>query len=108
MCVYGERNVRPKQMVLSAARATIGNEQIELLTDNKTVRLPGTAPGWSSPLQRWRSGAKRRTRMNCDGDSVAGGHAGDPKSQLMSVMIRHWGSVRFTEPSSELRSDFRP
>jgi len=31
-----------------------------------------------------------------------------PKSQLMSVTMRHWGSVRFTEPSSELRSDSRP
>src|SRR5260221_6973703 len=39
----------------------IGNEQIEPLTDNKTVRLPGAAPGWKSPLQRRRSGAKRRT-----------------------------------------------
>jgi hypothetical protein len=39
----------------------IGNEQIEPLTDNKTVRLPGAAPGWTSPLQRGRSGAKRRT-----------------------------------------------
>ena len=37
------------------------NEQIEPLTDNKTVRLPGAAPGWTSPLQRRRSGAKRRT-----------------------------------------------
>ena len=39
----------------------IGNEQIEPLTDNKTVRLPGAAPGWTSPLQWRRSGAKRRT-----------------------------------------------
>ncbi len=39
----------------------IGNEQIEPLTDNKTVRQSGTAPGWTSPLQRRRSGAKRRT-----------------------------------------------
>src|SRR6266851_6253118 len=39
----------------------IGNEQIESLTDNKAVRLPGAAPGWTSPLQRRRSGAKRRT-----------------------------------------------
>jgi hypothetical protein len=39
----------------------IGNEQIEPLTDNKTVRLPGAAPGWTSPLLRRRSGAKRRT-----------------------------------------------
>src|SRR6266404_2959901 len=37
------------------------NEQIEPLTDNKTVRLPGAAPGWRSPLQWRRSGAKRRT-----------------------------------------------
>jgi hypothetical protein len=41
----------------------IGNEQIEPLTDNKTVRLPGAAPGWTSPRKaRRRSGAKRRTR----------------------------------------------
>jgi hypothetical protein len=38
-----------------------GNEQIEPLTDNETVRLPGAAPGRTSPLQRRRSGAKRRT-----------------------------------------------
>ena len=37
------------------------NEQIEPLTDNKTVRLPGAAPGRTSPLLRRRSGAKRRT-----------------------------------------------
>jgi len=36
-------------------------EQIEPLTDNKTVRLPGAAPGWTSPLQRRWSGAKRGT-----------------------------------------------
>jgi hypothetical protein len=41
----------------------IANEQIEPLTDNKTVRLPGAAPGWTSPLRRRRSGAKRRTRV---------------------------------------------
>jgi hypothetical protein len=40
----------------------IGNEQIEPLTDNKTVRLPGAAPDWTSPLLRRRSGAKRRMR----------------------------------------------
>jgi len=28
----------------------IGNEQIEPLTDDKTVRQPGAAPGWTSPL----------------------------------------------------------
>jgi hypothetical protein len=28
----------------------IGNEQIEPLTDNETVRQPGAAPGWTSPL----------------------------------------------------------
>jgi hypothetical protein len=39
----------------------IGNEQIEHLMDNETVRLPGASPGWTSPLQRRRSGAKRRT-----------------------------------------------
>ncbi len=39
----------------------IGNEQIEPLTDNKMVRLPGAAPGRTSPRQRRRSGAKRRT-----------------------------------------------
>jgi hypothetical protein len=38
----------------------IGNGQIEPLTDNKTVRLPGAAPGWTPPLRRRRSGAKRR------------------------------------------------
>jgi len=27
---------------------------------------------------------------------------------LMSVMMRHWGSVRFTAPSLELPSDSRP
>jgi hypothetical protein len=38
------------------------NEQFEPPTDNKTVRQPGAAPGWTSPLQRRRSGAQRRTR----------------------------------------------
>jgi hypothetical protein len=47
-------------MSSSAARATRSDKQIEPLTDNKMVRLPGAAPGWTSPLQRRRSGAKRR------------------------------------------------
>jgi hypothetical protein len=48
-------------MSSSAARVTRSDKQIEPLTDNKTVRLPGAAPGWTSPLQRRRCGAKRRT-----------------------------------------------
>jgi len=46
---------------VSWLEALLRNVQIEPLTDNKTVRLPGAAPGWTSPLQRRRSGAKRRT-----------------------------------------------
>ena len=49
------------QKVLGGPGHEIGNEQIEPRTDNKTVRQPGAAPGWTSPLQRRRSGAKRRT-----------------------------------------------
>ena len=52
----------------------IGNEQIEPLTDNKTVRLPGAAPGWTLPLQR-RSGAKRSTSGAAESKSVRAHHS---------------------------------
>jgi len=57
----------------------IGNEQIEPLTDNKMVRLPGAAPGRTSPRQRRRSGAKRRT---------SGAAASNPSGRANQISLK--------------------
>ena len=53
-----------QKKVLGSPVREIENEQIEPLTDNKTVRLPGAAPGWTSPLQPTSTGRLSSTRIS--------------------------------------------